>query len=81
MSVSKTGAFEPDGEKWGTSASLLSVYGKTPIAQQTAPTAAPAVDPTVSGCALLASVQSIAIGAASLGNAIRQDLIDFGVYV
>lgn len=76
----KVGGFQPDGTKIGDTADLLGLYGRTPIAQQTAPAVALSVDPTVSGCALLASVQSVAVSAGSLANAIRQDLIDIGVY-
>jgi hypothetical protein len=74
------GGFMPDGTQFGATASLISLYGKTPIAQQTAPAVVTSVNPTVSGCAFLASVQSLAVYAASLSNILVQDLIDIGVY-
>lgn len=81
MSTSKTGAFEKDGEYWGTSASLLSVYGKTPIAQQAAPTVVASIDPTTSGSALVASIHSIAVYSASQVNRVILALSNFGIYL
>lgn len=81
MSTSKTGAFEKDGEYWGKSDSLLAVYGKTPVAQQAAPTIVLAVDPSVSSSAIVASIHSIAVYSASLGNRIVLALSNFGIYL
>ena len=68
------------GSRLGTaSTDLISFLGATPITQQTAGTAAPEVDPTVSGSALVASIHSIAIGAASLANVNAQILASFGL--
>jgi hypothetical protein len=58
----------------------ISLYGKTPIIQQTAPTLVTSVNPTTSGSALVASIHSIAVYAASTVNVVVQDLIDLGVY-
>jgi len=60
------------------STDLIGFLGATNIAQQTAGTAAPEVDPTTSGSALVASIHSIAIGAASLANVNAQILASFG---
>jgi hypothetical protein len=69
-----------DGSNFGHSAtSLLGFFGTTPVVQQTAGTAAPAIDPAVSGSTLVASLQSIAIGAASLANANRTALVNLGL--
>lgn len=81
MSTSKVGAFEKDGEYWGKTDSLLAVYGKTPIAQQTAPTIVLAVDPTTSGSALVASIHSIAVYSASQVNRVILALSNFGIYL
>jgi len=69
------------GTQLGRTADVIALYGKTPIAQQTAPTIVLAVDPTTSGSALVASVHSLAIYAASLGNKIVLALSTLGVYV
>jgi hypothetical protein len=67
------------GTRLGTaSTDLIGFLGATPITQQTAGTAAPEIDPTVSGSALVASIHSIAIGAASLANVNAQVLASFG---
>lgn len=79
MSATKIG-FEPDGDYLGSATGKVSLYGKTPIVQQTAPAAASTTQPAASGSTFLASVQSLAMGAVTLSNAIRQDLIDIGVY-
>ena len=63
----------------GTSSELIAFLGATPIAQQTAGTAAPEIDPTTSGSALVASIHSIAIGAASLANVNAAILASFGL--
>jgi len=69
----------PSGTVLGdTSSELIAFLGATPIAQQTAGTAAPEIDPTVSGSALVASIHSIAIGAASLANVNAAVLASFG---
>jgi len=70
----------PSGTRLGTaSTDLISFLGATPITQQTAGTAAPEIDPTTSGSALVASIHSIAIGAASLANVNAQILSSFGL--
>ena len=74
--------FAPDGIQLGGAAtSLVSCYGKTPVAQQTAPTIVLSVDPTVSTSALVASIQSIAVYSASLANKIVLALSNFGIYL
>lgn len=71
----------PSGTSLGTNASdLISLYNKTPIAQQTAPTLVVSVDPTTSGSALVASVHSIAVYAASTVNLVVNHLSLLGVY-
>ena len=68
------------GTRLGTaSTDIISFLGATPITQKTTGTAAPAIDPTVSGSALVASIHSIAIGAASLANANKAILTSFGL--
>ena len=81
MSTEKIG-FEPDGLYLGkSSTSLVSTYGKTPIAAQTAPTIVLSVDPSVSGSAFVASIQSIAVYSASTVNKVVLALSNFGIYV
>ena len=60
------------------STDLIGFLGATPIAQKSPGTAAPAIDPSVSGSALVASIHSIAIGAASLANVNAAVLASFG---
>jgi hypothetical protein len=81
MATSKIGSFEKDGEYWGTSTSLLALYGKTPIAQQAAPVIVASVDPTTSGSALVASIHSIAVYSASQVNRVILALSNFGIYL
>ena len=70
-----------DGVSLGQSATdKVSLYGKTPIVQQTAPTIVLSVDPTVSGSAFVASIQSIAVYAASTANRVVLALSNLGVY-
>ncbi len=75
--------FDPDGLVIGTSSTPISLYGKTPIAQQTAPTAVTTTvpQPGATQSQYLLSLQSNVDNTLTLGNAIRQDLIDFGIYV
>ena len=71
----------PSGVSLGQSGSdKVSLYGKTPIAQQTAPTIVASIDPTTSGSALVASVHSIAVYAASRVNQVILHLSMLGVY-
>ena len=71
---------DSDGYIIGQSATeKLGFFGATPVVQQTLGSAAPAIDPTVSGSALVASIHSIAIGAASLANANRTILSNLGL--
>jgi hypothetical protein len=73
---------DPDGFSLGqTSVSKVSLYGKTPIVQQTAPTIVLSVDPTTSGSALVASIHSIAVYSASTVNRVVLALSNLGVYV
>jgi len=77
--IQELGDGGPSGTRMGTaSTDLISFLGGTPITQQTAGTAAPEIDPTTSGSALVASIHSIAIGAASLANVNAQILASFG---
>lgn len=72
----------PSGVTVGlNSVDLVSLYNKTPIAQQTAPTIVLAVDPTTSGSALVASIHSIAVYSASNVNRVILHLCNLGVYV
>lgn len=74
--------FDTDGYSLGqTSVSKVSLYGKTPIVQQTAPTIVLSVDPTVSGSALVASIHSIAVYSASTVNRVVLALSNLGVFV
>lgn len=80
MGVQYFGDGRPDGSSFGQSGEKISLYGKTTIVQQTAPTIVASIDPTVSGSALVASIHSIAVYAASLGNRIVLALSNLGVY-
>lgn len=81
MTVQYLGNNNPDGTSFGqNSLSEISLYGKTPVAQQTAPTVVASIDPTVSSSALVASLQSIAVYAASQVNRIILHLSNLGVY-
>lgn len=57
----------------------LGFFGSTPIAQKAVNTIVTSVDPTVSGCAFLASVQSIAVYAASQVNKLVTALESYGL--
>jgi hypothetical protein len=82
MAVIYLGTNNSDGASLGqNSVSLVSLYGKTPIVQQTAPTIVLSVDPTVSTSALVASLQSIAVYSASTVNRVVLALSNIGVYV
>lgn len=71
----------PDGVSLGQSATdKVSLYGKTTIVQQTAPTIVLSVDPTTSGSAFVASIHSIAVYAASTVNRVVLALSNLGVY-
>ena len=61
------------------STDLIGFLGATPITQRAGGTDAPAIDPTVSTSALVASIQSIAVAAASLANANAATLAAFGL--
>lgn len=70
-----------DGATFGASATeKISLYGKTPIVQQTAPTIVLSVDPSVSGSALVASIHSLAVYSASQVNRVILALSNLGVY-
>lgn len=69
----------PDGAVIGRSDDKLGFFGATTVVKQTLGSAAPAIDPTVSGSAIVASIHSIAIGAASLANANRTVLSNLGL--
>jgi len=67
------------GTRMGTaSTDLIGFLGATPITQLTPGTAAVAVDPTASTSTLIASLQSIAVSAASMANANSSILASFG---
>ena len=69
----------PAGVRMGSaSTELIGFLGATPINQETAGTAAPAVDPGANTSALVASIQSIAVAAASLANRHASILASFG---
>lgn len=73
---------DPDGFSIGqTSVQKVSLYGKTPIVQQTAPTIVLSVDPTTSTSALVASIHSITVYSASTVNRVVLALSNLGVYV
>jgi len=79
--VKQLGDGGSDGTSLGQSAtSKISLYGKTPIVQQTAPTVVLSVDPTTSGSAIVASIHSIAVYAASNVNRVILHLSNLGVY-
>ena len=70
----------PSGSRMGlTSTEKVGFLGATPIAQRAGGTDAPAIDPSVSGSAFVASIQSIAVAAASLANANAATLAAFGL--
>jgi hypothetical protein len=80
MAVQYIGDGAPDGVCLAQSGEKASCYGKTPIVQQTAPTVVASIDPTTSGSALVASIHSIAVYAASQTNRIILALSNFGIY-
>lgn len=57
----------------------IGFFAATPVAQQTSGTTAPAVDPGANTSALVASIQSIAVAAASLANANKTTLDNLGL--
>lgn len=73
--------YDPDGTTIQKVGGLIGLYGKAPIAQQTAPTLVTSVNPTTSGSALVASVHSIAVYAASTVNLVVRALSNIGVYL
>ena len=68
-----------DGTIVNHSGESIGFFGTTPVAVQTLGSAAVAIDPTASGSALVASIHSIAISAASLANANRTVLSNLGL--
>lgn len=70
--------FDPDGVVVGASNGAIAVLGNTPVAQKTVNTIVTAVDPTTSGSALVASVHSIAVYAASQVNKVIVALQSYG---
>jgi hypothetical protein len=78
MSTSKIG-FEPDGVYIGKSGSNIAFLGNTPVAQKSVNSIVAAVDPTTSSSALVASVHSIAVYAASQVNKVVQALQSYGL--
>ena len=70
---------DSEGTSFGQSGEKISFFGATPVVKQTLGSAAPAIDPTTSGSAIVASIHSIAIGAASLANANRTVLSNLGL--
>lgn len=79
MSIEYVGDGSPDGTVFGQSGEKIAFLGGTPIAQKTVNTIVTSVDPTVSGCAFLASVQSIAVYAASQVNKLTQALQSYAL--
>jgi hypothetical protein len=73
--------YDPDGTIIQKDDGKIGLYGKTPIVQQTAPTIVASIDPTTSGSALVASVHSIAVYAASQVNRVILHLSNLGVYL
>lgn len=70
-----------DGVRMGaTSSSLISFLGKAPIALVATPTIVLSVNPTVSTSALVASIQSIAVYAASQVNLVILALSKYGLF-
>lgn len=80
MAVTYIGDSNPDGSLMGAeSTDKIGFLGATPVTQQSTGTAAPSTDPTVSTSTLVASLQSIAIGAASLANVNKAILTALGL--
>jgi hypothetical protein len=73
--------YDPDGTIIQKDDGKIALYGKTPIVQQTAPTIVASIDPTTSGSALVASIHSIAVYAASNVNRVILHLSNLGVYL
>ena len=70
----------PAGLKIGQSSTdSIGVLGTTPIAQKSVNSIVLSVDPTTSGSALVASVHSIAVYAASQVNKVVQALQSYGL--
>lgn len=73
--------YDPDGTIIQKDDGKIGLYGKTPIVQQTAPTIVASIDPTTSGSALVASIHSLSVYAASQANRIINALSNIGVYL
>lgn len=78
MSTSKIG-FEPDGVYVGKSGGNIAFLGNTPVAQKSVATLVESVNPTTSTSALVASVHSIAVYAASQVNTVIRALQSYGL--
>ena len=68
-----------DGAIVNQTAEPLGFYGKTPIAQRASYAAVTHIEPAASTSTLVASIQSIAIYAASQANSIRASLVALGL--
>lgn len=79
MSIEYVGDGSPDGTIFGQSGEKIAFLGGTPIAQKSVNATVTSVDPTVSGCAFLASVQSIAVYAASQINVMKAAMQSYGL--
>ena len=78
--IQELSASTPNGARMGAaSTDLIGFLGVTPITQKSAGIAAPQINPAVSGSTLVASIHSIAIGAASLANVNAAILASFGL--
>lgn len=79
MSIEYFGDGSPDGTVFGQSGEKIAFLGGTPIAQKAVNTIVTSVDPTVSSSALVASVHSIAVYAASQVNKLVQAMQSYGI--
>jgi hypothetical protein len=80
MSVSQIG-FEPDGTYLGKSGGKVGFFGVTPVVQRTLNANAAPTQPAASGSTFVASIQSIAVYAATEVDLIKTALRQLGLGV
>lgn len=71
--------YDPDGDTLGRSGGKVAFLGGTPISQISVNAVVTSVNPTTSGSALVASVHSIAVYAASQVNKVVAALQSYGL--
>lgn len=78
MAIGQIG-FDPDGDKYQKSGGKIGFLGATPLTQLSVNTVVVSVNPTTSTSALVASVHSIAVYAASQVNKVVAALQSYGL--